>query len=160
MLVSFFESVKYVGHLFPIALLRVYLGYFYVTQALTRFGSDFLTQPRLAEEAMHWLPRSPAPGWYQAFLQDWLVPNWHIAAYAIVGVESLIGISFLLGYLVRPFALLGVLLNLNLLWIMGPDQALLYQTLLAIHFTLAWLGAGRCLGIDYYFYKKRRGIWW
>lgn len=88
------------------------------------------------------------------------MPNWHIAAYAIVGVESLIGISFLLGYLVRPFALLGVLLNLNLLWIMGPDQALLYQTLLAIHFTLAWLGAGRCLGIDYYFYKKRRGIWW
>ncbi|MEQ1876520.1 MAG: hypothetical protein ABL958_07730 [Bdellovibrionia bacterium] len=159
-LVSFFESVKYVGHLFPIALLRVYLGYFYVNQALQRYGSDFLKQPRLAEEAMHWLPRSPAPDWYQSFLTEWLVPNWQVAAYGLTATEALIGISYLLGYVVRPFGLLGVFLNLNMLWIMGSEQALLYQTLIAVHLTLAWLGAGRCLGMDYYFYKKRRGIWW
>lgn len=159
-LVSFFESVKYVGHLFPIALLRVYLGYFYVNQALTRWGSDFLNQPRLAEDASHWLPRSPAPAWYQAFVQDWLVPNWQVGAYVLTIGEGLIGLSFLVGYFVRPMALLGVFLNLNLLWIMGPDAAPLYQTLFAVHLTLAWLGAGRCLGVDYYFYKKRRGIWW
>jgi len=159
-LVSFFESVKYVGHLFPIALLRVYLGFFYVNQALGRYESDFLNQPRLAEEAMHWLPRSPAPAWYQAFLQDWLVPNWQVAAYSITAIEALIGLSFLLGYLVRPLGLFGVFLNLNFLWILGHDHAPLYQTLIAVHFTLAWLGAGRCLGMDYYFYKKRRGIWW
>jgi thiosulfate dehydrogenase (quinone) large subunit len=159
-LVSFFESVKYVGHLFPIALLRVYLGYFYVNQAVASYGSDFLTQPKLAEQATYWLPRSPAPQWYQAFLHDWLVPNWQAGAYFLTVGEFLIGISFILGYLVRPFALLGVFLNLNLLWIMGPEMAPFHKTCVAVHLVLAWLGAGRCLGLDYYFYKRRRGLWW
>jgi thiosulfate dehydrogenase (quinone) large subunit len=159
-LVSFFESVKYVGHLFPIALLRVYLGYFYVNQAVARYGSDFLSQPRLAEDASHWLPRSPAPEWFKTLAHDWLVPNWQAAAYAITAGEALIGISFILGYLVRPFSLLGILLSLLLLWTNDPDALHFYQGTIAVHIVLAWLGAGRCLGMDYYFYKKHRGIWW
>ncbi len=160
MFVAFFESIKYVGHLFPIALLRVYFGYIYLNQALTRYGSDFLEEARLAESALHWLPRSLAPTWYQAFVETVLVPNWPLFAVIITVSEFLIGISFLFGYLVRPFCLLGFLLSLNMLWIYGPDMADLYRTHIAIFLTLAWLGAGRCLGMDYFFYKRRRGIWW
>jgi thiosulfate dehydrogenase [quinone] large subunit len=159
-LVAFFESIKYVGHLFPIALLRVYLGYIYLNQALTRYGSDFLESPRLAEAALHWLPRSLAPTWYQAFVEKVLVPNWPLFAVAITLSEFLIGLSLLFGYLVRPFCILGFLVSLNLLWIFGPDTADYYHTQIAIFLTLAWLGAGRCLGFDYFFYKRRRGIWW
>ena len=35
-----------------------------------------------------------------------------------------------------------------------------YKTILAVHVMMAWVGAGRCLGFDYYFFKRRRGIWW
>ena len=160
MLFAFFESVKYVGHLFPIALLRVYLGYFYINQAILRYGSDFLDQPRLAESALHWLPRSLAPMWYREFLQHVLIPNWLFFAFSIMVAEMLIGLSLVFGYLVRPFCLLGLILSLNMLWIYGPDDASLYRTLIAVFITLAWLGAGRCLGCDYFFYKRRRGIWW
>jgi len=138
----------------------VYLGYLYINQALTRYGSDFLESPRLAEAALHWLPRSLAPTWYQAFVETAFIPNWPLFAFAITLSELLIGLSLLFGYLVRPFCILGFLLSLNLLWIWGPDTADYYRTSMAVFLTLAWLGAGRCLGIDYFFYKRRRGIWW
>lgn len=159
-LYAFFESVKYVGHLFPIALLRVFLGYFYINQALTRYGSDFLDQPQLAEAAMHWLARSSAPLWYQSLIQTVIVPNWKLFAIGITFSELAIGVSFLIGYLVRPMSLVGFLLSLNMLWLYGPETADYYRTLIAIFLTLAWLGAGRCFGLDYFFYKRQRGIWW
>jgi thiosulfate dehydrogenase (quinone) large subunit len=31
---------------------------------------------------------------------------------------------------------------------------------LVLFLILAWLGAGRCLGLDYFFYKRDRGMWW
>ncbi|MGE3973884.1 MAG: DoxX family membrane protein [Bdellovibrionales bacterium] len=159
-LVAFFESIKYLGHLFPLALLRVYIGYFYINQALERYGSDFLVRPVLAETALHWLPRSLAPQWYSTFIENILVPNWQIFALAIVVMELLIGISYVLGYFVRPLSILGFFLSLNMLWIYGPESADLYRLLIAIFLTMAWLGAGRCLGMDYFFYKRQRGIWW
>lgn len=159
-LFSFFESIKYVGHLFPVAFLRVFIGYYYINQALERYGSDFLSQPRLAEAALHWLPRSVAPEWYQKFIQQVLIPNWYSFSTGIITIEFIIGISFLIGYLVRPVSILGFFLTLNLLWIYGPESSEHYRVLMALFFTMAWLGAGRCLGLDYYFYKRQRGLWW
>ena len=34
MLQAYFESLKYVGHLLPVSFLRIFLGYFYIEQAL------------------------------------------------------------------------------------------------------------------------------
>jgi thiosulfate dehydrogenase [quinone] large subunit len=47
-----------------------------------------------------------------------------------------------------------------MLFISGPASEDFYKTILAIHLILAWVGAGRCLGFDYYFFKRRRGFWW
>lgn len=160
MLLSFFESLKYVGHLLPISFLRVYLGYYYLESALIKFRGDFLLRPRLAFQIEEWLPISFAPDWYKVLIHVYIVPQWQKLAFVILGLELAIAISYILGYVVRPMALIGVLLCLNMLFISGPGQEDLLKTFLAIHFILAWIGAGRCLGIDYYFYKRRRGIWW
>jgi thiosulfate dehydrogenase [quinone] large subunit len=160
MLVAFFESVKYVGHLLPISFLRVFLGYYYLQQALLKFKGDFLTRPRIADQIAEWLPASHAPNWYKLFMSSQIIPHWQTVAFIIVGLEFVIAISYIAGYVVRPVALLGVFLCFNMLFFSGPMSEDLYKTFLAIHFIMAWVGAGRCLGFDYYFFKRRRGIWW
>lgn len=161
MVVAFVESIKYVGHLLPIAFLRVFIGYFYVNQALLNAGGGFLTQPYLAEDIRTFLPRSSGPGWYLSFLEQIVIPNWQIFAYAIVVAQMMIGISYVIGYLVRPMSILGILVCFNVMIALGGQQSELQSTfMLILHFTLGWLGAGRCLGFDYYFYKRRRGLWW
>lgn len=161
MLVAFVESIKYVGHLLPVAFLRVFLGYYYFNQALLQWNGDFLTHAYLAEDIRGFLPRSTAPDWYKQFLEVIVIPNWQIFATAVVVAHLVIGISYVLGYLVRPMSALAILLGLNLMLALGSQQYELQTTfVLVIHFTLGWLGAGRCLGLDYYFYKRHRGIWW
>lgn len=156
---AFFESIKYVGHLFPVAFLRVFIGYFYLNQALEKYKGDFLVQPRLADWINEGLVSSVSPLWYQEVLQQVVVPQWRVFSGTLVVFEFLLGISFLLGYLVRPMALLGVVLSF-FYFSVQPQFEFLHKLFIAIHITLAWLGAGRCLGFDFYFYKRNRGIWW
>lgn len=160
MLVSFFESIKYVGHLLPVVFLRVFLGYYYLLQALAKYKGDFLTRPRIAEQISEFLPASQAPNWYKFIVTTQFIPHWQWVAFTITGLEFAIAISYLFGYVVRPMALVAALLCLQLHYVSpaGTDQ--LYMTFLGIHLTLAWIGAGRCVGLDYYFYKRRRGLWW
>lgn len=160
MFLAFLESVKYVGHLLPISFLRIFLGYFYLNEAFKNLAADFLVRPRLAEQISEWLPASQAPLWYKLFLSQTLVPYWQPVAFAFIGLQFLIAFSYILGYLVRPIALLAALLSLNLIFISPAHSEDMLKTFIAIHVIFAWIGAGRCLGIDYYFYKRRRGIWW
>ena len=157
--VAFFESIKYVGHLFPIAFLRVFLGYFYLNHALLKYNGDFLSRPELVDAMNDVLDQRHIDAWYGFFIQSIAIPHWKAFAAVTVICEFLIGVSFLLGYLVRPMALLGVLLTAFYFSIL-PQHEILYKLMIATHITMAWLGAGRCLGIDYYFYKRHRGIWW
>jgi len=164
MVVAFVESIKYVGHLFPVAFLRVFIGYYYINLAMMGIHGAMLTQPYLAEAVRGVLPQSTAPVWYNLFLESVVIPNWQIFSYVFVGAMILIGTSYVIGYLVRPIALLGIFLELNYMLALGGQfgQIQLSQTtlMMVIHFTLGWLGAGRCLGLDYFFYKRRRGLWW
>lgn len=163
MLVAFVESIRYVGHLLPIAFLRVFLGYYYFNQAVLQLHSDFLTRAYLAEDIRAYLPQSTAPDWYKSYLETIVIPNWQIFAWVLVVAYLLIGLSYILGYLVRPMSLIAIVIGIMLMTALGPDHQILQLQstfVLVVHFTLLWLGAGRCLGFDYYFYKRRRGIWW
>ncbi|MFZ4405402.1 MAG: hypothetical protein ACOYOK_14985, partial [Pseudobdellovibrionaceae bacterium] len=86
--------------------------------------------------------------------------QWQTAAFILLGLEFAIAVSYILGYVVRPMALIAVVLGLNLIFISDTKYEDLYKTFIALHIVFAWLGAGRCLGFDYYFFKRRRGLWW
>ena len=160
MIVSFLESAKYVGHLFPVAILRVYLGISFLGTAWARYQGDYLNQPRIAAAITEWAPMSAAPDWYKDFLDAYVVPNWQLAAYCVVYFGFLVGLSFILGFFVRPVALLAALVTLNFVFNSGPEIVELHKLHLVLFLILAWLGAGRCLGLDYFFYKRDRGVWW
>ena len=160
MLVAYLESVKYVGHLFPLAVLRIYLGWSFFSTALARLHSDYLTQPILSDAIKEWAPNSSAPEFYKEFLDKVVVPNWQVFAYCVVYFGFLIGASFILGFFVRPVALIAALVTINFVYNSGPEMVELHRLHLVLFLILAWLGAGRCLGLDYFFYKRDRGMWW
>lgn len=161
MLVAFVESIKYVGHLLPVACLRIFVGYYYFNQALMSLQSDFLSRAYFAEDIRNFIPQSTAPDWYKGALETIVIPNWQVFAVSVTAIYLLIGFSYILGYLVRPISLLAVFLSVNLVFSLGSQHSeVLSPMVMALHLMLGWMGAGRCLGIDYYFYKRRRGIWW
>jgi thiosulfate dehydrogenase (quinone) large subunit len=165
MLVAFVESFKYVGHILPVAFLRIFLGYYYFTQGMLRARSEFISQAYLAEEIRAYLPHTLAPDWFKSALEMIVIPNWQIFAVAITVLFFTIGVSYLIGYMVRPFSIVAALLGIAMIYALGNGpgvSALDVQSalLVVVHLVLGWLGAGRCLGVDYYFYKRRRGIWW
>lgn len=160
MILAFFESIKYAGHLLPLSFLRIYLGYYFFDRAFERTQGDFLVQPRLAALLTEWLPRSTAATWYHEWVENVMVPNWKVFAYLITYVEFMIAVSLLLGFLVRPTALLGILLCLNFIYGIGQPAVELHQIHLVLFIVMFWFGAGRCLGMDYFFYKRHRGLWW
>lgn len=164
MLVAFLESFKYVGHLYPVVFLRVFIGWFYLSQALKKHSGDYLFQPRLSEQLSEWLSKAgPSLVEYKAFIEEFVIPypNWVVFSYGITALEFLVAVSYLAGFLVRPTALLAAFLSFNMSIIMsGPNQEPFHLTLFVIHLVMAWLGGGRCFGFDYYFYKRQRGLWW
>jgi thiosulfate dehydrogenase (quinone) large subunit len=164
MLTAFLESVKYTGHLIPVAFLRIFLGYWYLQQALLKFSGDFLHRPRLASQISENLSVLHLSPWYKNLIEVAVVQHWQTCAFIILGLEFAIAVSYLIGYVVRPVAILAAFMSINMLILSVPggtgygiDQ---WRTFTALHLALAWISAGRCLGLDYFFFKRRRGIWW
>ena len=161
MIVALFESYKYVGHLYPIVLLRIFMGYYYFNHGLQSLKSEYLSHAIFAEQVRAYLPTSLAPEWYKYFLETAMIPNWQFFATFIVVSQLIIGVSFIIGYFVRPASLLALFLGAMMLWSVGPSAGDIQDKLIFLTvFTLGWFGAGRCFGVDYYFYRKRRGLWW
>jgi thiosulfate dehydrogenase [quinone] large subunit len=160
MITAFIESFKYSGYLFPISFLRIFLGFEFLNSALTRIEEDFLLQPRLAAEISEWLPYGTAPVWYKNIVSDYVIEHWQFFAYTITFSEFVIAFSFILGFFIRPISLIALVLTFNLMLNSQPALAELYKIHSALIFILLWMGAGRCIGLDYYFFKRHRGIWW
>ncbi len=162
MVKTILESFRYVGLMFPIAFLRIYIGYKFIVSGLEKLNSEYLVHPLMAAKITEWLPYSSAPDWYKNWLEVDIIPNdnWKILAFVVTYLEIAIGISFIIGLLVRPFAILGMLLMLHYTLAQGLGLVPYYQLQIFVFFILLWLGAGRCVGLDYYYYKRQRGYLW
>src|SRR5690606_1937505 len=120
---AFFESIKYLGHLLPLSFLRIYMGYYFLGRAIWKFEGDYLLQPRIAAAINEYLPQSDAPLWYKDFLENVVVPNWQVFAYSITYCEFIVGLSFIVGFLIRPVSLIGILLSINFIYNSSPSMA-------------------------------------
>lgn len=160
MLASFFESVKFIAHLLPVSFLRIFLGYLYFEQAINHIRLGWLDKPILSVKVSQLLSSSNLGEWHRLALENIAIPYWLEASFLIILLELAIGISYLAGYLVRPMALFAACMLWFQLGIVEPSQIMDLKILLVVNIFLSWIGAGRVLGFDYYFYKKQRGIWW
>lgn len=160
MVISFLESIRHTGYYLPLAFLRVYLGYTFLDMGIEKFNGDYLLQPQLAAVLNESLRIQIMPEWYSNLIESVVVPNWKIFAFWITYCEVLVGISLILGFLVRPVMIIASFMALNFVLSHTGHMAQLYQVYLALFVVMWWMGAGRCIGLDYYFYKRQRGLWW
>ena len=160
MLAAFLESTKFIAHLLPVSFLRIFFGYLYTQEALNHIALGWLDRPLISARLGALLPQVDLNPYARILIETIGIPFWQEVSFLVIAIELAVGISFLLGYLVRPLALLASLLVLGQMSIAGPDELVLLKIILVVQIFLAWIGAGRVLGLDYYFYKKDRGIWW
>lgn len=160
MLQAYFESIKYVGHLLPLSFLRIFLGYFYLDLTIKDWKQYLMGVAGYSDVFVEALNKSHIPSWFRVLLSEQIIPYWQTFAFLIIGFQLAVAVSYIIGYVVRPVSILAILLCVIYLMIFSTEQEIFFKLLIACHFVLAWAGAGRCLGLDYYFYKRRRGVWW
>ena len=160
MILAYIESFKYVGHLWPVTILRFIMSWQYFRMASAHLHSSYLQHPYLSEQLRLKMESLGGINSYLHFWEIFIQENWLIMSYIVVVSELLVGASYLLGYLVRPVALWASFLSLHLFWLVETQNDFSQLFAFFIHITFFFMGAGRCLGIDYYFYKSRRGLLW
>lgn len=160
MLQSYFESIRYVGHLLPISFLRIFLGYYYFDLTVKDWKQFLMGIGGYADVFVEALNKNHIPPWFRLLLSEQIIPHWQIYAFIVIGLQLAVAISYIIGYVVRPMSIAAIVLSSFYLLVFPIEQELLFKLVIACHVVLAWVGAGRCLGLDYYFYKRRRGVWW
>lgn len=160
MVLAYLESVKYVGHLWPVALMRIIFGYHYITMMVQKLNKGYLEHAYISERLRLDSDQIFAPGLYFDLFKSLVQSQWYLITYVIVAVELLIGISYILGFGVRVIAVFGMILSLHIYLFFDFPASPAHIYLFYTHLLFCLLGAGRCLGVDYYFYKSRRGLLW
>jgi thiosulfate dehydrogenase [quinone] large subunit len=160
MIISFFESFKYIGHLWPVSLLRIFVGSIFLRAGLEKIHNGFLQNPVLQDILAKWSLAGTNHPSYAIFLHDWVSPHWKLFSHLVAFGEIFVGLSFILGFMVRPAAVIAIFMNINFMLAAGMEAQVVNTILIVVNLTLLLLSAGRCIGMDYYFYKRVRGLWW
>lgn len=159
LLASYFESIKYVGHMWPVALVRIALGYQYLSIVVARIQTGYLKHAYVSEK-LNLGDTNLSAGVYFEIFKNAIQSQWLAMTYILIGIEVVIGVSYILGLGVRIASLLGMMLSLHMYLFFDPATSSGQIYLFYVHLLFCLLGAGRCLGFDYYFFKSRRGLLW
>jgi len=154
------ESLRYINHLWPVVILRVYISLFFFRAYNAKISNGYLTQPKLSALIDENLYANHPPSWIESFFVNVVQADWSFYASLITNIEWLLGFLFLVGFLNRPAALFSLFYIYILSFTLGAfEQGQMYPHL-AILTTLAVFGSGRVGGVDYFFYKRQRGLIW
>lgn len=104
--------------LLPLTVGRIVLGVMWLASLLWKLPFDF--EPSGEKTGLRtWLEReveNPAFGFYGDLIDSLVLPNFTFFAWLVFLAELAVGVALLLGIFVRPAAILGLLMSVNL-WI-------------------------------------------
>jgi len=133
------------------ALARIALGLYWLYEQHWKLPPDFgLHDPRGLMFAFQQSIQYPTVDLYRAFLQDIVVPNFHLFGWLVLLTEVAIGLSLVLGAATRAGALLGVLQAVNLLIAQGstPEGPWIYLAILAARVLVLFTPSNRRFSVD------------
>ena len=146
--------------MWPVAIVRIALGYNYFTLVISRLQAGYLQHAYISERLRISDTDTSAGGLYFELFKTLVQSQWLLCTYVLIVFELLIATSYVSGFAVRIASLLGMILSMHIYFYFdfqtSPGQIYLFY----VHFLFCLLGAGRCLGLDYYFFKSRRGLLW
>jgi thiosulfate dehydrogenase (quinone) large subunit len=118
-------------------VVRLYLGYEWISAALGKFGSPAWTGSQAG---------AAVTGWYAWFLQNLVVPNAGLFGWLITLGELAVGVALILGALTGIAAFFGIVMNANYL-LAGTVSSNPILIILGTLVVLAWRNAG-WIGLD------------
>jgi thiosulfate dehydrogenase [quinone] large subunit len=160
MFIAFFESFKYMGHMWPVALLRIYVGYFYLQAGIKQIREGYLSDPIMQSSLQKYITDHGTHERFLSAFQTWTMAHWQVTAEVVIIAQLVVGISFIIGFMVRPTSLIAIVLSLDFMVAVNSEAVSLNRILIVLNAALFCVAAGRCYGFDYYFFKRLRGVWW
>ncbi len=154
-----FKQTTYLGYL---ALVRILVGVLFLLVAWPKVSGRFLTGRVLPQQLLNGMEKDPL-AWHRAFIAGFVVPHAHLFSYLSAFGEIAIGISLLLGCLVRISSLFGALYNFNILFSVayaaGGGTVNYNRVLILLHLIFVSSSAGRALGIDGFLKRRFPRSW-
>jgi thiosulfate dehydrogenase [quinone] large subunit len=143
-------------------LLRLVPGYLFLTAGINKIQSGWLSGTGLQTTLEEWLSKGGTYTWYEPLLTGTVIPNQDVFSYLIVIGELAVGSLLLVGFLVRPASLVGILMCLNYLFARGGALVgfSVESLFLVILVTVLLVNPGRALGIDGFLYERLRLPTW
>ena len=134
-----------------LAALRIAVGAYWLYEQHWKLPPDFgLYDPRGLMFAFRETAAHPILHVYGAFVQNVVIPHFHLFGWLLLLLETVIGLSLLLGAWTRIGALLGVLQAVNLLVAQArtPEGPWIYVAILAVNAFVLVSPSDRAFSVD------------
>jgi thiosulfate dehydrogenase [quinone] large subunit len=151
-------NLKERTYLWYIAILRIYIGYYLLSQGWRKYQRNF-PQSDWIQRQIGDINNLDLYPWYKTFLQSWVVPHSEVFGYLVTLGEILVGGALLLGLFTRVSACVGLFLMVN--YVLGPGMArggaplAQQQTFIVALIIIALANSGRTLGLDGLIFRSR-----
>lgn len=133
------------------AAFRIALGAYWLYEQHWKLPPDFgLHQPRGLMFAFQQGIQYPTLDLYRRFLQELVVPNFHVVGWLVFVTEVAIGLSLVLGLFTRGGALMGIGQAINLLISQAstPEGPWIYLAILVANLLVLFTPSNRRLSVD------------
>src|ERR1700722_2319516 len=140
-----FKQSTYLGYL---AILRIAVGYHFITVAWPKITGAFVNGHVMPDGLAKRVTEVPC-AWHRAFIEGFVIPHGVFFSHLIAYGEMAIGISLLVGCLVRVSATFAAFHNLNILLAIavanGGPQLGLNRIFIVLEIVFVLSAAGRSL---------------
>ena len=151
-------NLKERTYLWYIAILRVYIGYYFLIQGVRKFQRDFPQGDWIGRQIGDLATIDLYP-WYKKFLVDYVTPHHELFGYLVMTGETLVGACLVLGLLTRAGACVGLFLVLNYYLGIGMNRGgaplAQQQTFMVCLVVIILSNPGRTLGLDALLFRAR-----
>jgi thiosulfate dehydrogenase [quinone] large subunit len=154
-------NLKERTYLWYIAVLRIYVGYYFLQQGIRKFQRDFPQGDWIGRQIGDLATLDLYP-WYKNFLMSYVVPHHELFGYLVTTGEILVGGCLLLGLFTRFASFVGLFMVVN--YYLGPGMArggavMAQQQTFAVSLAVFLLAnPGRTLGLDGIIFGRAKGL--
>ncbi len=151
-------NLKAKTYLWPIVILRLYIGYYFFQQGTSKYSRHF-PQTDWVNRQLGDLNTAAIYSWYKAFLMNVVVPHRELFGYLVMSGEILIGLCLILGLLTRFVSIVGIFQLLN--YYFGPGMAkggstlAQQETFMVALLVFILTDPGRTFGLDSLLFRRK-----
>jgi thiosulfate dehydrogenase [quinone] large subunit len=151
-------NLKEKTYLWYVAILRIYIGYYFLQQGTRKFLRDFPQGDWIGRQIGDLATVELYP-WYKQFLLSYVVPHSQLFGYLVTIGEICVGACLLLGLFTRVSAAVGLFLVINYLLGIGMARGgaplAQQQTFMVSLVVILLSNPGRTLGLDAFLFRPR-----